>query len=78
MLTHLLLQNPPSQSRFFIGISSEGTMEPDVDTGSENKMGNMLFEDIFSAQIEVYLKGIGNQLSTTPATVYIFNEIVTK
>lgn len=76
MVTHLLLQNPPSQSRFFIGMSSEGTTEPD--TGSENKMGNMLFEDFFSAQIEVYSKGIGNQLSTTPATVYIFNEIATK
>lgn len=84
MVTLLLVQNPPSQSGFLIGIDSEGMMEQDVDTGSENKMENMLFEDfprlskIFSAQIEVYLKGIGNQLSTTPATVYIFNEIVTK
>lgn len=49
-----------------------------MDTGSENKMENMFFEDFFSAQIEVYLKGIGNQLGTTPASVYIFNKIVTK
>lgn len=78
MVTLLLVQNPPSQSGFRIGIGSEGMMEQDVDTGSENKMENILFEDFFSAQIEVYLKGIGNQLSTTPVTVYIFTEIVTK
>lgn len=79
MVTLLLVQNPPSQSGFLVGIGSEGMTEQDVDTGSEIQMENMLFEDFFfSAQIDVYLKGIGNQLSTTPATVYIFNEIVTK
>lgn len=43
----LLVQNSPSQSGFLIGIGSEGMMEQDVDTESENKMENMLFEDFF-------------------------------
>lgn len=47
MVTLLLVQNPPSQSEFLIGIGSEGMMEQDVDTGSEIKMENMLFEDFF-------------------------------